>query len=71
METTADLRSYSSQYMAAKHEIASGHKDTGLRRLFALRHRLTQATSEDGELQKFQKTLENTIALWGEGFDWE
>jgi hypothetical protein len=58
-------------YIAAKNKLATGHKDAGLRILFVLRHDLTQAPTENGDLQRLQKLLDNTVSLWGEGFDWD
>lgn len=58
-------------YIAAKHELAAGHKDAGLRLLWALRHDLTQVPTENGDFQRLKKLLDNTVSLWGEGFDWD
>ena len=65
------IMDYPSWYMVAKNELAAGRKDAGLRSLFALRHDLTEVPSTDGDMQAFKKLLDDTIALWGEGFDWD
>jgi len=57
------IMDYPSWYMAAKNELAAGHKDTGLRSLFALRHDLTEVPSKDGDMQAFKKLLDDTLAL--------
>jgi hypothetical protein len=71
METIPDLRSYSSQYKVAKNELAGGHKDAGLRILWALRHRLTEEPTVDGDLKQFKRLLEDTAVLWETGFEWD
>jgi hypothetical protein len=65
------LQDYQTRFTTAKNELVAGRKDTGLRLLFALCHDLTQAPTEDGDIQPFKKLLDNTVSLWGEGFDWD
>jgi hypothetical protein len=71
METTSDLRRYARQYDAARKELATGHKDTGLRILWALRYHVNQTPPADTDMQRLQKLVNATAALWGEGFEWD
>lgn len=65
------LQGYQTRFTTAKNDLATGHKDAGLRLLWALRHHLTQTPTADGGIQPFKKLLDNTVSLWGEGFDWD
>jgi hypothetical protein len=70
-ETIPALGSYARQYETAKSELASGHKDTGLRILWKLRFYLSQTPAQDTDITRLKKHVNETTALFGLGFDWD
>ena len=57
-------------YRTALDHLAKGHKDLGLRFLYALRSDLGQLATHDREIVQMKNNVPSTIALWGTGFDW-